>query len=156
MNEPKDLVARLRAVCFDEYSGDEDLKNEAAREIERLTRERDEARRWNVNQVAHELVETGLRAEIEQLKEMNAHLSRGNIALSAVEHKLTAEVERLRAALERIAGHDLDDIQQMEIAREALRPPDETAAVKPPKCKHPKVLIDDVLAKTCPDCGELV
>lgn len=38
-SNPRDtLLQRLRSGTFDEYSGDEDLKNEAADEIERLTK----------------------------------------------------------------------------------------------------------------------
>jgi len=59
-------------------------------EIERLTRERD------------------------GLKEMNAHLSRGNATLSVVEHKLTAECDRLRVDFAELQADYNESQQEIE------------------------------------------
>ena len=62
--------------------------------LEQTRRERDEARRWNQNQVAHDLVVTGLEAERDRL--------RGDVAYWINQsNQFEAHRNCLRAALER-------------------------------------------------------
>jgi len=73
------------------------------------------------------------------------------MAIAKIEEQ-KAEIERLRAALERIQepseGLWLDQASMVRIAREALRPADETVAVRGPYCSW----CQGELAKPSPTC----
>ena len=103
LEEAADEIERLRYEIMakdTEWQLQEQLKDKALAELDN---ERSAMR--NVQECAE-----SYRRERDGLKEMNAHLSRGNATLSVAEHKLTAENERLRGAL-----HEARHVMRWEI-----------------------------------------
>ena len=138
LEEAADEIERLRYEIMakdTEWQLQEQLKDKALAELDN---ERSAMR--NVQECAE-----SYRRERDGLKEMNAHLSRGNATLSVAEHKLTAENERLRADLEHC--REYHSCNYCDAAtREALRPADETphridklGDCRNPGCVYPAV-----------------